>query len=184
MTDEREIPSISEVDFARVRRVSDAADLIDVRLASLSAQPYGELSELPADWGLSAFVGFDADLLGGSSADENFSVRVQFVALHFSGWDARTHDGPPDFELDRAPTLELSIAFDCVYALSDVEDRDAGAVVDSDDILHFAAVSGPMHAWPYWRELAQSITARMAIPPLRVAPFRLSKLGVSIDPDK
>jgi hypothetical protein len=45
--------------------------------------------------------------------------------------------------------------------------------VKSSDAEKFAATNGVFNAWPYWRQLVQSMTAAMGVPPIVVPAFRV-----------
>jgi hypothetical protein len=45
------------------------------------------------------------------------------------------------------------------------------------DEEHFARTNGMLHAWPYWREAAQSMTVRMGLAPLVVGTFKIPWSG-------
>jgi hypothetical protein len=45
-----------------------------------------------------------------------------------------------------------------------------------DELAAFATVNAPFNAWPYWRELTQSILTRLGLPALPLPLFRISDL--------
>ena len=47
-------------------------------------------------------------------------------------------------------------------------------LLDEGTIEAFAKTNGVYNAWPYWRELAQSMTLRMGLPTVTLPVFRLS----------
>lgn len=66
------------------------------------------------------------------------------------------------------PAVFLEVMFELAY-----EPRENGAEFDPDDIEHFTFVNATFNAWPYWRELAQSMTQRMGIPPVVVPVLKI-----------
>jgi hypothetical protein len=58
---------------------------------------------------------------------------------------------------------KLELAYDCQR----VEDFNSGT------LKSFAQLNGIYNAWPYWREIVQSLVARMGLPPLVVPVFRI-----------
>lgn len=69
----------------------------------------------------------------------------------------------------RPTTLSLLAAFDLLYDLPKAKDFAAA------DLSRFANVNGVYNAWPYWRELVQSITVRMGLPPIVLPVFRIPR---------
>jgi hypothetical protein len=127
-----------------------------------------EADAVPPTWGADAFVGYHSD--AGREPDETgeFTVLSSFLALFKEGVDA---DDVADLDDDDPPDFSLETTFELVYALEDASD------ISKRDINHFAFVNGTYNAWPYWREIAQSMTVRMGLAPLVPAPFRVpSKL--------
>lgn len=55
----------------------------------------------------------------------------------------------------------------------------AEADVDEECLKHFAETNGPYNAWPYWRELVQSVSGRLGLPGLTIPVFRPSKVEIS-----
>lgn len=58
--------------------------------------------------------------------------------------------------------LRIHACFLAIYAL---EPSDSGTITPEQTDA-FGKVNGLFNIWPYWRELVQSITTRMALPPL------------------
>jgi preprotein translocase subunit SecB len=53
-----------------------------------------------------------------------------------------------------------------------------GATFEDSCLKHFSEINGPYNAWPYWRELVQSVTGRIGLPGLTVPVFRPSAVEV------
>lgn len=81
-----------------------------------------------------------------------------------------TRQGRGKRAVHRGPTtLSLQATFDLLYELPKTKDFSAAA------LSHFANVNGVYNAWPYWRELVQSITVRMGLPPVVLPVFRIPR---------
>ncbi|HVF12271.1 MAG TPA: hypothetical protein VNA87_04215 [Actinomycetota bacterium] len=84
-----------------------------------------------------------------------------FVAYH-PAWEPNE---PPELPADSVPHLDLTAMFLLTFSVRDRE------TVDVSDLEHFVVLNATFNAWPYWRELVQSTTLRMGIPPLIVPVF-------------
>ncbi len=71
----------------------------------------------------------------------------------------KSQDGP-------AQVLSLEASYLLTYSLH------SGVDLDESCYKHFAEVNGPYNAWPYWRELVQSVTGRVGLPGFVVPVFR------------
>jgi preprotein translocase subunit SecB len=49
--------------------------------------------------------------------------------------------------------------------------------VSQRDLAAFAQTISLLHVWPYWRELVQSMTTRMGLPPLTIPLFKIPGWG-------
>lgn len=58
--------------------------------------------------------------------------------------------------------LRVHACFLAIYAL----EPSGGGAITPEQTDAFGKVNGLFNVWPYWRELVQSITTRMALPPL------------------
>jgi hypothetical protein len=91
----------------------------------------------------------------GASADGNVHVNASLDL-----------DGRPVEEGENSSVVKISISYQLVYEIIDgskVEDfSEHGAVIGT---------AGMFVVWPYIRELVQSLTARMSIPPLILPTF-------------
>lgn len=63
--------------------------------------------------------------------------------------------------------FSLVAAYELVYAVSSGF-RASKTVLDA-----FAGTNGIFNVWPYWRELVQSVSVRMQLPPVLLPVFRL-----------
>ena len=124
------------------------------------------VSRIPEDWSDQAFIGFDTTVGEHRPDDQDFTIDAAFVAVFKAGWDAGTHELPAR-DPDDPPEIEIHASFELTYTVSsDVELQDQ-------DLDNFAVANGTLHAWPYWREFADSITRRMHVPGLVVGVFKL-----------
>ena len=160
----------SKVDFKAVARVAKNSVLRQVNLLSCDTErplPHGAFTE---GWTSDAYVGFRS---GATPVQEDgwFAVVVGFLCQYKPGWDPDA--GAPDVSQDDPPALHLEAAFELIYDLEDEVE------LDERELEHFAYANGTHNAWPYWRELAQSVTVRMGLEPLVVGPF---KIPSSFDP--
>lgn len=150
--------------YKAVARISTQAALESIWLAFTHADLRRE-TELPADWAAgarttsNASAEFDREGL-------KLVVYCGFVAI----WSPELQaDGPVPTPRD-AP-FELHARFRLDYALKGL------AGIEDGDEEHFAWTNGMLHAWPYWREIAQSTTLRMGLAPLLAGTFKIPWSG-------
>lgn len=62
----------------------------------------------------------------------------------------------------------------CFLASYVIESADSDAVTPK-QIEAFGKINGVYNIWPYWRELVQSATTRMALPPLTLQVLRIAR---------
>ena len=79
------------------------------------------------------------------------------IDLEFEGFEA-DDDGPR--------VLFLKASYQIVYDLEDA------ATYPEDALEHFAELNGPYNAWPYWRELVQTVTGRVGVDSTVIPVFR------------
>ena len=169
--EDAEALSPATVDFSAVARVASASALRHVRLISCDAERPLPVEAFEDDWASKAYTGFRS---GATPLQEGnwFVAAVGFICHYKPGWDGA--DGMPDVDEDDPPALHLEVAFELAYDLAE------GAELEERDLHHFAYANGTHNAWPYWRELAQSMTVRMGLEPLVIGPF---KVPSTFDPD-
>jgi hypothetical protein len=153
------------VDFEAVARISTQATVKSVRVSFLHADIV-DASSFPSDWHSDAVTGFNA----GARLDrdkQELHVTCLFMAMYVPGFDpeAATLPSPRD-----AP-WELHVRFELAYDLNDP------STIQEDDPEHFAVANGLLHAWPYWREIAQSTSVRMGLTPLVIGSFKIPWSG-------
>lgn len=70
------------------------------------------------------------------------------------------------FTLDGRDALRIVATFEILY------EYDASIEVTTEQMAVFGHLIGVNNAWPYWRELIQSMTSRMGLPSLTLPLFR------------
>jgi len=70
----------------------------------------------------------------------------------------------------------LEAGYLLVYALN------PEAELEEECFDQFAEVNGPYNAWPYWRELVQSVTGRLGLPGFVLPVFRPAKKELEAPP--
>lgn len=74
------------------------------------------------------------------------------------------------------PTVKLAATFLLIYSLPTT------ATIPEDAFEHFANVNGPYNAWPYWRELVQTMTGRVGLSGIVLPVFRPTAVRVDVTP--
>jgi len=137
-----------------------------VRLARIEAQAGIEPAAVPVAWPDLAEV----HAAGEAAIDVAGALTV---ACRFSASYSHSASADPASASESA-TVRIAADFLLVYELRE------SAIVTTQDANEFASVNGLLHAWPYWRELAQSTSVRMGFPPLIIQTF---KIPSPYDPD-
>jgi hypothetical protein len=153
-------------DATAVARVSTQAVPRSMRLSFIHADIDERAGAIPSDWSADAIIGFD------SGAEFDRDAKTLLVVCGFLAM--YVHD--VEKKLDELPTpreapFELHTVFRLGYELRDV------AGIHEGDAEEFAATNGVMHAWPYWREIAQSTSVRFGLAPLLVGTYKLPWSG-------
>jgi hypothetical protein len=161
------------VDFAAVARISTQAELKDIRLGFLHADWTERDGAIPSDWAANAHMGISTDAQLDRSTNM-LSVECGFIAVYAPGHDRGTSELPNPKD---AP-VELHAQFRLVYEMKDL------ATIQDADPEHFALTNGVLHAWPYWREIAQTTTLRMGLAPLLVGTVKIPWSGDPAPPDE
>jgi hypothetical protein len=151
-------------DYKAVARISTQAVLEGIQLAFLHADLLREV-KMPENWtdgvrtSSSASAEFDREAL-------RLIVYCEFGAV----WAPDLQDDSP-LPSSKEPPFELRARFRLEYAIKNLDGIEVG------DEEHFARTNGKLHAWPYWREIAQSTTLRMGLVPLVVGTFKIPWSG-------
>lgn len=102
--------------------------------------------------------------------EQGYRARYELAELHPDHLVVRV-----DFQLTAArdgaggaeeDAVALHAEFLLVYALP------GAAAHPADALEHFAELNGPYNAWPYWRELVQTVTGRVGLSAIVVPVFR------------
>ena len=161
------------VDFDAVARVASRFELAAVRLVACTAEITVDAEDLPPDWGTSVFIGHHSHVHGwrlgvAGVSRERVLARVAFIGVHHPNWDVGEMDELPPHDPNDPPAVFLEAMFELAY-----EPRDDDDDPNEDDLEHFAFANATFNAWPYWRELAQSMTQRMGIPPVVIPALQI-----------
>lgn len=161
------------VDFDAVARVASRVQLAGVSLVACNAEITVDAKDLPPDWGTSVFIGHHSHVHGWRLGEAGVSrqrvlARVAFIGVHHPNWNVDEMDELPPHDPNDPPAVFLEAMFELAYELRDDEEDS-----NEDDLEHFAFANATFNAWPYWRELAQSMTQRMGIPPVVVPVFKI-----------
>jgi hypothetical protein len=155
------------VDFQAVARISTQAELKAVRLKFLHADMIEDGPPIPAEWVRSVLSGFSAEPRLDPDSKQ-LTIECAFLAVYAPGVDPATVGVLPN---PKDAPVEIHARFELTYALSDVE------ILQEEDPKHFAISNGILHAWPYWREVAQSTTTRMGLTPMTVGTLKIPWAG-------
>jgi hypothetical protein len=150
-------------DYQLASAIARYVELRDVRLTDLNANLIVAKNEMLQQPEL------DVELGRSMSCSIAYDTKALSVLAKLK---ADIH-GPGDGD-KRGKTL---ISIQCTYVLDYtfmVEGGPEGAELQS-YLDAFARVNGVFNVWPYFRELVQSVSARMAIPPIVVPVYRVSK---------
>jgi hypothetical protein len=147
-------PKSADIDLQLGAAVSDRVQILEVRLLETRAEQKT----------------FDPDLLGRV-------VTNVHVETHFDKANSRV-EVYPRFMLvvqkEGGSPEEVFVRVEARYAISYALESDEGLTRKNFDA--FGHRNAVYNVWPYWREFVQSMTSRMALPPLTLPVFRL---GVS-----
>jgi hypothetical protein len=144
-----------------LKEIIGSVQLAGVRLSELTAA-----GNLPEDGVRNALVEIAHSAKVKDRTSDRFMVTATITVR-------MTRQGRGKRAIRHGPTTTLSLqaAFDLLYELPKAKDFSAAA------LSHFANVNGVYNAWPYWRELVQSITVRMGLPPVVLPVFRIAPPG-------
>ena len=159
-----EQPAPRPPDYKAVARISTQAVLQSIDLTSLQAELEDGFA-LPADWAASVSTTSDA------SADfDRDALKLTVYCAFVAAWAPEASSNAAMQSSEAAP-FDLRARFRLEYALSGLH-----GILEGDE-EHFARTNGMLHAWPYWREAAQSMTVRMGLAPLVVGTFKIPWSG-------
>ena len=150
--------SLRDVSFVRFRVELSRSPNDEVRPGIMDLEHAGEVLELQTS---------DKD----SVEDAFLSCLARFTARGRSGVESTDGNGG-----DKSP--ETFVAQADVKLTFEVR---PGAVLESEDLKHFAETNGIYNAWPYWREFLSSALARVGLPRLTLPTLALTPDSASKD---
>lgn len=120
-----------------------------------------------ADLALVSLRSVDAHLSEVGDAEEPIQLEVSWETTH-----TRPNPGEVRFlhQMSISAAAGQDLHIDCAYELIYLLPDDAG--VDEEDLDAFGEVSVSFSAFPYVRELVQSLTTRASLPPLVLGTLR------------
>lgn len=137
------------------KQVADHVALQSVTLKSASIDTSLDPLALPGQVGMTQGYRSNFERIPTSDRDK-LIVTVDFK------FNAKEGDDSP------SELVALSASFSLIYWLEpDVR-------IDDRCFRHFAEVNGPYNAWPYWRELVQSVTGRVGMAGVTIPVFRVT----------
>ena len=106
---------------------------------------------------------------GSVSIELGHTVKVEVVegnalAVHVQYSLKGSPDGP-----DSAPYVNLSVVFQLLY------DGDGLTSIAPEKLQAFGEINGVHNAWPYFREVVQSMSTRMGLPSMTVPLLKITK---------
>lgn len=165
--DDKPAREAAEVNFDAVARVASVVELRDVALRSSHCSINIPAPSVPSDWAADAFVGFDAVADGLDTNAGELSIQTAFVVVFKAGSDNEVLTEPPEYGPDNPPDIEIQASFELLYSIPE------SPSFTDEDLVSFAIANGTLHAWPYWREFADSAAQRMRLPRLMIGVFKL-----------
>ena len=133
--------------------ISDVVEINDVRLVNITAEaPQGQI-DLPVS------VECLVNEVSTSRTSDGKTITVQ-VAFAISGKQGGGAEAKPIFKIDARFLADYSLPAERVFEPKAID--------------AFGKTNGVFNIWPYWRELVQSITTRMGLPPLTLSVFRIA----------
>jgi len=144
-----EIPTVHDLELAV--KVSDRIELKQVRLVGCHC-----VLKRPPSRGQKSF-----DIERIAKAEMAKDTNTVLVLATFT---LKMYDSGSD---TREPFAEIQAAFSLAYKADALDD------LSKEHVDCFANTNGFYNAWPYWREFAQNMTARLNLPPLTLPVFRI-----------
>lgn len=145
-------------------------ELDRVRLVYLHALVQSDPDTLAPTWGADAYIGFDTNAGWLEGAAGKFVSHPVFSVRFDSEWPSKGEGPPPEPDPENPPEVDIEAMFELTYSLQETDG------ISERDLEHFAFLNATFNAWPYWRELVQSLTVKAGLPPLVVPVFRVPDL--------
>lgn len=160
-------PDRDDYDFDAIARVASRVELQDIRLHASSTRLNIEPEEIGEAWSGDAFIGFNTEPRERSEDEDQFNLHALFSCVFKRSWKDQVFNEMPPFGEDDPPEVEIHADFELCYSTKE------GADFSAEDLNQFARANGTLHAWPYWRELAEGAAQRMGIPGLVIGVFKI-----------
>ena len=138
-------------------------DVIKLRHATVSTLE--EAETLPEQVRIDIKYRSTYERRGQDSDSPSVVLRVDFkLAVQVADAEDMSDEGSgPDF-------MSLEAGYLLAYQIN------PAAEFDEECLKHFAEANGPYNAWPYWRELVQSVSGRLGLPGLTIPLYRPTKV--------
>jgi len=146
------LPSASDPRIQRAVRIASRVSLADLRLLGCQC---GQSEQTLAGAPLSDNLNQAINIRSSRNEAGPHGQIVLFITFRLFASDEPFEVG------DQAPLL-IEATFVLIYNLLEPIDT------TETDIQTFGQMNGLLNIWPYWRELVQSSTSRMGLPPIRV----------------
>jgi len=148
--------AVATVDFAAVARVSQYAELKEIRVVDVSAKCDPKYAApLESEFSHECLV----------VGNENGALDIS-CQYRFTGNAAQTK------------IVDIEIKYLLTYAISSPEP------LSKEDITQFANGNGTLHSWPFVREFLHSLTSRMGIPPFKLGVMHFVPTQQAPAPEK
>lgn len=132
--------AVATVDFAAVARVSQYAELKEIRVTDVSAKCDPKYTAP-----LEPEFSYECLVVGNETGALDISCRYRFTG-----------------KAAQANIVDIEIKYLLTYAISSPKP------LSEADITQFANGNGTLHSWPFVREFLFSMTSRMGIPPFKL----------------
>lgn len=141
------------------KKVADHVALQSVTLKSATIETALDPLDLPSQVGMTQGYRSNFERVPTNDRDK-LVVTVDFK------FNAKEADDSP------SELVALAASFSLIYWL------EPHISIDERCFQHFAEVNGPYNAWPYWRELVQSVTGRIGMAGVTIPVFRIAAKDV------
>jgi hypothetical protein len=151
--------------FQRAARVASIVELTEVSLRRVDTTLHFDRDDVLKDgnW----FVGHT------HATEHRYDPEAHHLSVDVNfRMDVRT--APQEEEPASPPPGRSVMSFACGFRLEYDLKQDPDSEDREESLTAFAELNGLFNAWPYVRELVQSTTTRMSLPPLVLRVLRLS----------
>jgi hypothetical protein len=140
--------------------IGRVAQIGGVRLVEANARTrVRTVDEIPDDSGLS--ISHGGWVTDGPNEEGDFFVRARM--------EVKVVGATAEEESKDDPFLSVEVAFELAYRLP------PEFKASKEELDDFAAVNGVFNAWPYFREVIQTATGRMNLPPIVIPLYHVTK---------